>query len=127
MSESGLMISRKVMASRLGQMGQDMKAFTVVAKNMELENLNGLTDPNTTENLVTIILKDRANTHGQTDESTLEVGKIIKCMDAVCFSGPMGDRMMANILMIRNMDSGNSTGQMERFTKEIGSTADSMA
>ena len=114
------------MASRPGQMAQDMKAYTVVEKNMELANLNGSTDPNTTENLVTIISRVRVNTHGQTDESTVEAGKIIKCMDVVCFSGPMEDRMMVNIPMIRNMDLANSIGQMEKFTKEIGSMADSM-
>ena len=108
-------------------MVQDTKVHTIMAKNMEMENLSGLTDQNTKESFETITLKERVNTHGRTEECMRVVGKIIKCMDLVCLSGQMGDHIMANTLMIRNMDLENFIGLMEKFTKGLGLMAVSMA
>lgn len=53
-------------------------------------------------------------------------GRIIKCMEKGHLLGQMGNLMLVNMQRIKKMDTVNSFGQMEKFTRANGEMENNM-
>ena len=112
MLEIGKKIDKMVMVLKLGLIMRNMKAIMSLVKNMELELLNGLTDPPISENSIIIIFMEKEFILGQIIENTRANGVEIKCMAKERSHGPMEENMLVNMQMIRKKDMVNLYGPM---------------
>jgi hypothetical protein len=96
-----------------------------MARNKARENLNGWMEALILVSLKTIIFKAKVFIHGQMEECLMELGLIIKCREAVFSLGLMGEDMMVNIWMTKNMATAFFSGLMEENMLEGGITVSS--
>ena len=87
---------------------------------MEKERLDGLMELLTKGILMITIFTVLGPTNGLMEESILETGVIIKCMEEVLLSGLMDADMKEVTLMIRKKDKVSLNGQMEENILAVG-------
>ena len=88
MRETGRKTNNMEKGKNVGLTDQLMKEIMWKARNQGKENSHGLIQASMKENSM-MQLKGLELTHGQTNDSILESGKITKCMERVCLLGQM--------------------------------------
>jgi len=71
-------------------------------------------------------LKELAFIHGRMEDDTKDSGRTIKCMAKVCLHGQMVRCIMESLLKTLNKDMVNSSGQMEKYTRDLGKMVNNM-
>ena len=104
-----------------------MMVSLATVKNMDMVFMNGLTVLNIKEIGSKIIFTVMESTHGQTEESIRDNGKIICSMVEVFILGQMEGNMMVSIKMTKNTDKVFIHGLMVKSMTEVGKIANSMA
>ena len=120
MSVIGSKTCSTAMARKPGQISQYMKVLIAKVRNMAKGCTNMLMDPFMTVSSVRTYSMGKGPWPGLTGRNISDLGKATICMDRVLSPGPMGGYTRVNINMIRNMDKGNTLGQMGDNTKVAG-------
>ncbi len=101
MRDSGKKISSTGKDRSHGQMARSMMEITLMERSMGKEHSDGLIMQLIKEISMITIFMDLEHTSGLTGESTLAIGRIIKCMAEVSLNGRMEEDMREVMLMTR--------------------------
>jgi len=119
--ENGKMIFNMDSVRKSGQTIVSMKVITLKAKSTVKDCTYGKMGRCITETGMKTVLKVMVSTNGKMAARTLESGKTTTCMEREFTLGLTEGDMMANMKWTRNMVMEYIVGQMDGFTKEIGS------
>lgn len=88
-------------------------------------NLHGQMEAHTRDSSMITISRELDCTGGQMDDSIMEIGSIIKCMEREYLLGMMAEGMKGSTMMIRNREKERFIGLMEESTLEVGTMENS--
>lgn len=93
---------------------------------MAKANLCGATALSIKEIFMKILYKDTVCINGQTTESTMGNGWIIKCMVMVSLLGKMANSILEIMSMIKKKEKENFDGLMDKYSKDTGKMVNKM-
>lgn len=120
MKANGRKINNMGKDRSLGQMEHFMMGIISMGRNMGKALSNGLTMQHTRETSMIITSMALEHTSGQMGENTLEIGRIIRCMEEGSSSGQTVEGMKGVMWMTRRKVKGYLNGLMEGSTLAVG-------